>query len=206
MSSKFLKKEAIRYGWQTVKKDIGFFAGLLLLVMAIYAALNFLTQITLAKMPLLSVVLSLTVVVANVVLNLGLIKVALKVTVDQKPSVGDLFSCFNLFFRYIWGSILYGLIVCAGFLLLLVPGIIWAVKYQFFPYFMVDQNLKARESLKKSGAITQGAKWSLFLFGFCLVGINLLGVLAMGGGLFLSIPTSMLAMAYVYRKLVAVST
>jgi uncharacterized membrane protein len=57
------------------------------------------------------------------------------------------------------------------------------------------------EALKQSGALTQGAKWNLFLFGLLLCGVNLLGALVLLIGLFATIPTTMVATAYAYRRL-----
>ena len=52
-----------------------------------------------------------------------------------------------------------------------------------------------------SSAITRGAKWSLLLLGIFLAAVNLLGVLALFVGLLWTIPTTLVASTYVYRKL-----
>ncbi len=46
-----------------------------------------------------------------------------------------------------------------------------------------------------------GAKWDLFLFGLLLGLINFVGALVFLIGLFATIPTTMVAYAYVYRHL-----
>jgi hypothetical protein len=48
-----------------------------------------------------------------------------------------------------------------------------------------------------------GAKWDLLLFGLLIAGINLLGFLALLVGLFATYSTSMVAIAFVYRSLLA---
>ena len=93
------------------------------------------------------------------------------------------------------------LIMFCGFLLLIIPGIIWAIGFQLAPYFVVDKGMDPLEALKKSWAATRGAKWNLFLFGLLLGLINMLGFLALMVGLLFTLPLSMVAMAYVYRKL-----
>ena len=100
-------------------------------------------------------------------------------------------------------SVMLGLIVIGGTLLLIIPGIIWAVKFQFYGYFIVDEQAGPVEALIKSSMITEGAKWDLFIFGFCIGVINMLGALMLIVGLFATIPTTMVALAYVYRRLVA---
>ena len=59
------------------------------------------------------------------------------------------------------------------------------------------------EALKKSSQITKGVKLDLLVFSFLLTGINILGVLAFGIGLILTIPTTIIATAFVYRKLLS---
>ena len=58
-------------------------------------------------------------------------------------------------------------------------------------------------ALKRSSAITRGVKWDLFIFGIMFFGLNILGVLCLLVGLFVSIPVSALAVAFVYRKLLS---
>jgi uncharacterized membrane protein len=86
-------------------------------------------------------------------------------------------------------------------ILLIIPAIIWGIKFRFFSYFIIDKGAGPIEALKRSSSITMGAKWDLFLFGLLLIGINILGFLALVIGLFATIPTSMVAIAFVYRKL-----
>ena len=85
--------------------------------------------------------------------------------------------------------------------MLIIPGIIWGIKFQFFSYFIVDKGLGPIEALKRSSTITKGAKWDLFLFGLLVWLINLLGALCLLVGLFATIPTTGVAMAFVYHKL-----
>ena len=57
------------------------------------------------------------------------------------------------------------------------------------------------EALKASSRATMGSKWDLFLFGLLLGLMNFAGVLLFLVGLFVTIPISMVACAYVYRRL-----
>jgi uncharacterized membrane protein len=121
----------------------------------------------------------------------------------KKPKLQIFFLLIHLFFKYLIGDILYGLIIIGGLILLIIPGIIWAIQFQFFGYLIIDKGLGPIEALKKSSKITKGAKWDLFLLGILLVLINILGALALLVGLFATIPTTMIANAFVYRKLLS---
>jgi uncharacterized membrane protein len=98
-------------------------------------------------------------------------------------------------------SLLYGLIVLGGFILLIVPGIIWCLKFSQYKYFIVEKNAGPVEALKLSAQATDGAKWKLFSFGFVCLGINLLGLICLGVGVLFTAPLTMVAMAFIYRKL-----
>jgi uncharacterized membrane protein len=78
----------------------------------------------------------------------------------------------------------------------------YAIRLQFYKFLIVDdENLKAVAALKKSLAITDGKFWSITLFLISIIVLNILGALAFGIGLILTIPVTTIAYAIVYRKL-----
>lgn len=198
---KFFKKEAISFGWRTMKPNFIFFAKVLLFVWLAGVLFGYIAN-GLEGLPI--IISSIAYVgfwVLGMILNIGLIKIALDFSFNQRPKFGDLFSQYELFFKYLVGYILYKLIVLAGLILLIVPGIIWAIKFYYFPYFIVDKKMGSIQALKESSRITSSSKWNLFLL-FLLLGlINIAGALFFGIGLLATIPTSMVAIAFVYHKL-----
>ena len=202
-TKKFSKGEAIRFGWNTMKRNLGFFIGLLIIVGLITVIPGLLQLLMEKEAPDLSLILSIVSVVLGIIIEMGMIKIALEFTDNSKAKLGDLFSCVPLIPKYLIASILYGLIVLGGMILLIIPAIIWGIKFHFFSYFIVDKGEGPIEALKRSSSITMGAKWDLFLFALLIIGINILGLLALVIGLFATIPTSMVAIAFVYRKLLA---
>jgi uncharacterized membrane protein len=204
-TKKFSRGEAIEFGWKMMKSNISFFIILVVVTLIISIASNISESIIRKSIGFqaLPTIIYIATMVLQLAIGMGLIKIALRFCDNEKGKFTDLFSCFPLFFKYLFGSILYTLIVFVGLILLIIPGIIWGIKFQFFPYFIVDKGLGPIESLKKSSEITKGIKWDLFLFGLLLLGINLLGALCLLIGLFATIPTAMVASAFVYRKLLA---
>ena len=195
----FSKKEALQFGWNTMKANVGFFIGLLLIVWAISVipgVLNsFITNVALA------LIIALIFRLVQWFLEIGLIKISLAFADGQKSVLPDLFSGKDLYLKYVGGTILYGLIVFGGILLLIVPGIIWSIQFFFYSYLIVEKGLGPVEALKASSAMTKGHKWELFLFGLVTLGVNLLGALCLLVGLFATVPTTLVALASVYRKL-----
>ena len=95
------------------------------------------------------------------------------------------------------------LICVAGMILLIFPMFIWGIKFQFFPYFIVEKGLGPVEALKASSRITMGAKWDLLGLWSVLGVIVILGMLCLGIGIFAAMPTVMVAVALTYRKLLS---
>jgi len=138
----------------------------------------------------------------STILNIGLIAIALKFIGNEKPEIEDLFRSYKgRFWRFVGASLLYGLIVVGGLLLLIVPGIYWAIKFQFCTFLVVDQESRVTESLRRSSKITESQRWHLLGFGLLLGLINIAGALALLIGLFVTIPLTMIGYTSVYRKL-----
>ena len=199
----FSKGDAVHFGWATTKTNIGFFIGLLIVAALIQIIPDAIGSLVAEEVPFIAFIIIFASEVISMVITMGLIKIAIKFCDNEKGEFADLFSCFPLFFKYLFGSILYGLIILSGMILLIIPGIVWAIKFQFLPYFIIDKGLGPIKALKNSSAITTGVKWKLFVFELLLLGINLVGALCLLISLFATIPTALVATAFVYRKLLA---
>jgi hypothetical protein len=68
---------------------------------------------------------------------------------------------FSRFLPFIWVQILVGVIVFLGFLLLIVPGIIWAVQYSFAGIIMVLEGKHGMDALRQSKQYVKGNWWQL---------------------------------------------
>ena len=202
MTNKFIISEAVQFGWNTTKSNIGFFIGLLIVAGLIQYIPDIIATTIEADAPFLSSIILIASYVLSMIVMMGLIKIFLRFCDGEKGGFSDLLSCYPLFFKYLVGSILYGLIVSLGLILLILPGIIWAIKFYFFDYLIIDKGLGPIDALEKSSEITRGVKLDLFTFGILLGILNLLGLLCLLVGLFVTIPVTMVATAFVYRKLV----
>jgi uncharacterized membrane protein len=199
----FSRGEAIRFGWDSAVRHLKFFVVALILAGLAQGVPNSLQASTREWAPLLSLQFGLASLVIGQVVAIGLTRISLRVCDGQQPEYSDLYNGLPLFFKYLLASILYGLIVAGGLVLLIVPGIMWAVRFGLFGFAVVDQKAGPVEALRRSSALTQGARWNLFVFGLMLFGIVVLGALAFVVGLFLAVPTALVAAAYVYRRLLA---
>jgi len=133
--------------------------------------------------------------------SLGAVTFALRAHDDiASVTLGDLWNP-QPFWRYLGAAILTWLIVTVGFLLLIVPGVIAALGLYFASYFVIDRGAGPINALKQSWHMTKGHKWQLFLFSLVLIGLNLLGLLALVIGIFVTVPITWLAVTHAYRTL-----
>lgn len=203
---KFSIKESIKLGWEITKKNIGFLVGVVLIAFFVNLIPNFVTEAlgeneNNASLEILKIVIALAAWILNLLVSLGMVKVSLAILDKKEKNFSDLFNGYPLLLNFFVGSILYALVVFLGLILFIIPGIYFAIKYQFYSYFIVDKKMGAIEAMKASGKITQGVKLHLIIFSFALGILNLLGMLALGIGLLVTIPVTMLAYAHVYREL-----
>ncbi|MFZ3032381.1 MAG: DUF975 family protein [Candidatus Moraniibacteriota bacterium] len=197
----FRTGEAIKAGWEKFKAHMFFLWMVLGVLVVSQIIFGFLEEAT-KEMGFFSVIVSLTTALLGMFMSLGFIRLYLDlIDGGTEGRLSTIFSPNQLFWSYVGASILFGLAVGIGFLLFIVPGIYFAVKYQFYGELIVDKKMNALQALKKSGEITDGVKWQLFGFGLALLGVNILGALALGIGLFVTIPLSSVAYFIVYRKL-----
>lgn len=197
--------EAIRFGWSAMKSHFGFFAIVLLIATGIQVVPTILQKISGDFPPvwvsILFVILSIVLTVVKVIMDLGFIKIALKVHDNQIVQISDLFGSRGCFWRYVGSFLLYYFVILAGLLLFIIPGIIFALRLQYFSYLIIDKGSGPVEALRQSWSMTKGHTWHLLGLGLVFFLINLGGALLLLVGLFLTVPTTMVAMAFVYRRL-----
>lgn len=205
--------EVIKTGWDKAFSRFGLIIGSLLLAYIVVFVPSFLQNIFFgvgsntqngalaAVFILISIGFLIAQVWLQILTDIGQIRIQLNV-IDTKPAdIGQLFHAEGVFWRYLGGALLYGLIVFGGILLLIIPGIYWAIKYQFTLKLIVDKKLSPVDALKTSGKITHGYKWWLLGFGIILGLINFATIITLFIGLIVTIPVTVMATMYVYRKL-----
>jgi len=205
---KFTTNEAVGFSWGIVKTHFWLLVGIVLIMLFLplpfrlignefkNAGGNFAST---------AFIFSLAAFVLDIILQLGVFRVCLAFVRGSTPKVSDLFKEYNFFFKYLGASILYGLIVVGGLILLIVPGVIWSIKFSMYGYFIIDKNVGPIEALKMSADLTAGSKGKLFLLNLTLVGINILGLLALGVGVIITAGMSLVVGAWVYNRLLNTS-
>jgi uncharacterized membrane protein len=148
-----------------------------------------------------SFVLELSFWLLNSVLWIGFMTVCFRLVAKKSVELVALIGDIGKLPSYIIASILYGLAIGVGFILLIIPGIILSARLQLYIYYIVDKNQGPIEALKSSWNATRGH--TLNLIGALIVAIiiNIAGAIALGVGLFVTYPATVLAGVYIYKKL-----
>lgn len=203
-SHSFTVSDALRYSLDTFKKNWQFL--ILAFVIIIIAGMipNWLHDWSRENLPNISFVFTILGWLVQMITSIGALIIVLKIIDGKKPEISDIYSHYDLFLNYFLGSLLYGAVVIGGIILLVVPGIIWGIKYQYTTYLIVDKKMSPMDAFRKSGKMTDGFKWKLFLLGLAFIGITIVGMLLFGIGLIVTWPIVMIASVHVYRKLLAV--
>ena len=208
-SSGFSMGQAFDWGMATFKKNAAFLIGVVIVIFAVCyvpSVLGWLLRLTHAidprRIPIVVVATMVIWLIPIGVLGTGMIRIVLKLADGQQPRFADLFGSARLLWRWIAVQILVLLIVCAGLVLFIIPGYVWAIRFGFAPIIIVDSDVGVIESLRRSSEITQGRRLSLFAFELLVTVLIMVGTCALLVGLLVALPIAALARVHVYRQLV----
>lgn len=194
--------EVLRIGWEGWKKHWVLLISLLIIsiLLAGFPHLLFANGWFKTKLPSFDLSNIIGYLIAAYV-NLGMLNVTLKIARKEEADFKDFFNTFPYYIQYLLGQILFTLIVSVGLILLVIPGIIFFLKFFLYPYFIIEKKLWPIEAFKESNQAIFGAKWDLLLFLILSVLINLLGLLCLVIGLFVTVPVLAIAQAAIYVSL-----
>jgi uncharacterized membrane protein len=196
----FSPSGAIRAGWQTFTKRSWFFIGVLLLSFVLSWAANMLDQ-GFGDQPDYHIVLFLLSFGLSVLVDIGVTAFLLKAVENpDAAAVKDLWHP-QRYWEYLAASLLSGLVIVVGLILLIVPGIIAALMLVFTKYIVVARGMGPIEAMKESARITKGHRWQVLGFLALVALTNLLGLVCLVVGLLVSIPVTMFATVHAYRTL-----
>ena len=188
-------------GWRLFKSNASVFVISMLLLFLSWVVL----EIAVVFLHRFGLAIWLTLHLAWVLLFAGMLVglhvMALKSVDAEIPRVGDLFASLERGPAYLLALGIYCLAVSGGLVLLIVPGIYFAIRYCLFAQIITDTSASALPGLRKAAALARGNRASLgalFLIAFLL---NIAGMALLGIGLIISFPVSLLAIAGFYRCL-----
>ena len=123
---------------------------------------------------------------------------------NGKCEFNDILNCMKeKWLNILITEILVGILVTLASLLFAIPGIILALAYTMVIYLVIDTDLSAIDSMKKSREMMKGYKWDYFVFGLSFIGWILLIPVTLGLILIWLAPYIEVADAIYYDRLKA---
>ena len=123
----------------------------------------------------------------------------LKAVRNVKFEVKEIIDGFNNYLNVVLAALLAGSIIVIGFILLIVPGIVFACRLVFVPYLVMDKKLDPVKAVEESWRLTKGYGWRIFGMALLAVPIVIAGFIALIVGVFISIIWINAAFAAMYQ-------
>jgi hypothetical protein len=181
----------ISKGYDIFKQNIGGFIG--------YTFLYFIITSVLPYIPVIGWIGS---IIISPALSVGFVIVARKIHKGEPYEFGDFFGGFNFIWQLFLRSLIGGILVFLGIILLIIPGIYLGVGYAFASMIIIFANKEFWPALELSRKIIT-KKWFSFLGFFIVLGlINILGLVALGIGLLFTFPITMCASYVAYESII----
>jgi uncharacterized membrane protein len=123
---------------------------------------------------------------------------------DESLDYGHLLDGYKDFLRVFLAEFLISLAVVIGCLLLIIPGIIFAMMFAQTEFILKDdKEISAIDAMAKSISMMNGHKTELFALSLSFLGWAILSLLTLGIGFILLVPYFNTAMAHYYEDLKA---
>jgi len=123
----------------------------------------------------------------------------------QQIEISDFFRGFDKAGSLIKVSLLIFLIILLGLIMLIVPGIYFAVSYVFSHLFIWFYDKDPSEAIRLSRKTVSGNFGQILLLFLILAGINLLGIMALGVGILLTMPFSFCVVYATFEDIIGIS-
>jgi uncharacterized membrane protein len=208
--------ESIRYGWNKARLWVWAFLPAVLLQWVLDGAVTWRVDAGGSRslqlwwhnvgpqtvgIVVMATVLGFVGYIASLWVQMGVIHGSVKAARGEGVTAGDFFLSWERVGQFIVGTLLYGLIIGVGMVLLVVPGIIWGLRYCLYGHYIVTKGMGPVEALQMSAATTNGHKGELLNLCLASMGVIILGVLCLGLGLVWAIPTVDIAWSTVFLEL-----
>jgi len=200
-NDKFSIKEALSYGWETFKANVPFFIGFMVVMGLLTIVPDYIAEKIFEPKSVGLIMVKVVLRLIGLVLGMASTRISLDIHDSGQPDLSRVATIVPQIPSYLISKILYGLIVLVGLVLLIVPGIIVAYMFLYVGYLVIDRGLGPVAALGESRVVTDGYKMDLFLFSLVVALVNIIGVVCLFVGLFVTIPVTLMASAYVYRRL-----
>ena len=180
------RESFLKTGWHLFKQYPGGFIG--------FTALTLLIEMGLGCLPKVGWM----VIFIHYPLMFGFVAVSAGLMQGEARRFGDFFEGFSFLLTLLLLGVVSQVMIILGLVALIVPGIYLMVGYVFAPWFVLDRRVGFWEAMELSRHAVQPHWFELFGLVMMIILLNLLGALALGVGLLVTIPVSWCALTAAY--------
>lgn len=103
---------------------------------------------------------------------------------EKELDLKRLINGFSIYLKVILANLLKFVLVFAGLLFLVIPGIVVACRLVFVPYLVMDEKLDAVQAVERSWKLTKGLGWTVFFMAITSFFIVIAGLICFIVGIF----------------------
>ena len=212
----FAVGDAISYGWRKVTSNLGPWILVALIFLAVNVAWNWITGgfdqvqdqfdytdtnvLAVTGLTFTNILLGIVGTVIGYLVTAFFTRGALDEVDGRKPDVAAFFRIGNVV-NVLLAALIVGILTGVGLFLCILPGLAVLLFSAFVYYVALDQGVDAITAVRTSFSMVAKNFGQVFLLLLALFGINILGAIPCGLGLFVTIPLSYVAVGYAYRRL-----
>lgn len=189
--------QVFKQGWELTKKHMGFLVVSFIVYILAYGLLALLAR----GHGFIAAVAQITTSVLSILYTIGLYRIALLILKGGTPKPDDFRSDIGLFFSVLWCSIIVGFFTFVGFICLIIPGIIVALRLSMAQFLVIEKNLSGWQAAKLSWNLTRGYSWKILGFALLAGLIFLISLIPIGLGLLVSVPFVAISYVLLYKKI-----
>jgi hypothetical protein len=179
-----------KHGWRMLWPNFWILLLTIVISFLISGAISGITRVV----PFLSVISFFV----SIPLGYGVSFCFLRAARHEEVKFEEMFNGFKCYWNCLGAGILSFLIVAGGFILLIVPGIIFICKLSFVPYLLIDRKMGPVEAIKTSWSMTRGHAMEIFLIGLLGIPIIIAGLICLGVGVIIADMWISIALASLY--------
>jgi uncharacterized membrane protein len=135
--------------------------------------------------------------------------VYLRTSRGEKITFKNLFEPLTgpMFIHFVLAMTIAYVFIFAGLILLIVPGVIVASALCFTSYRIFDMKIHDWkgdyfwQAIRESFEMTKGHRGRIIVFLLAILALNILGVIALGIGILITMPITGIAIAHIYNTL-----
>jgi len=213
--ARFEVGEAISTGWEITKRNLGFLVALVVVAIllnlvvqlpGIAASVMAQMEVQQGQPPNMGLIMfsnlwNLPAVAFSLFIGCGQTLACLRVARGEVASIGDLFAGGRFFLRSLLLYLVFAILLFVGCLACIIPGIYVLIRLWPYMFVLVAEDRPGLDSLTRTWELTNLNQTTSLVLIIALAGIYLLGALACGIGVLISLPVCLMAATVAYLRM-----